>query len=320
MCRDKKTENFLDKRELNWSFKKDFPINRITIDNKILEQIRISGTNPDIVDQYVAAMENGADFPAIVLLRQPGKGKSSEDTYLMITGHHRYDAAVRANGVSRLDAYSIDAKLSPKVIEDLAWDINLLEQTDGYSKEQRLHRGYIHFKKRGYTLEDAAARVAVSPNSLQNYSNAREARDKLIRLGLSPKVLQKLSDSRLSRLHAIINSKFFPEVAKVATALKDRDLADLITGIRKAPADVDRNRLIKEVKANLTPLGRDVYIAPRLSSNGQLNRALKSAKTLLTKTMRDESYLEMPDDAKAEFVKIIKDLRRNLGVFERTLH
>jgi hypothetical protein len=302
---------------MQWNYKASFPITDITVDSKVLEQIRISGTNPEIVDQYRIAMERGDDFPAIVLLQQKAKGKGNE-TFLIVTGHHRFEAATRATGVSRLDAYIIYSPLTPTALEDLAWDINMLEQSDGYTREQRIHRGYLYHKKRGYTLVDAAARVMVTPDSIAQYKIIIDVKDKLLRLSVNPKIIDKLSQHRLQRLHGIVTSKFLPEVAKMATGLQDRQLQTLVTGLRKAPSDVERSQMIKEAKKDLVPVGKVGYLGPRQTPAGTLFRLVKSARTVVNKALQEDT--EIPDDDKPEFVKAIKDLRRDLSVLEKALH
>ena len=64
-----------------------------TVTTKKKYQVRLLGVNPDVVDDYVRALESGEQFPPLTVFEVSGE-------YVLVDGFHRHAAYLRAGAES----------------------------------------------------------------------------------------------------------------------------------------------------------------------------------------------------------------------------
>lgn len=154
--RDPKTEKLLDAELVDYEYLEDVPLDWFDADLSLRNQARIDPPLfPETVTQYVEAMRDGAEFPALVGYFQ------SDESIVLVDGNHRLHAHLK-HGTEQIDVYVVDA--APDVIQALTYMANATHGRPP-SDEERIQHG-IHLKDLGYSVKDAARVVAISEGRL----------------------------------------------------------------------------------------------------------------------------------------------------------
>jgi hypothetical protein len=121
--KDPKTENFLTRGSWNWQYHAKIDFSKIDLKHSQENPARLARKlDEDRVVHYAIEMQNGVEFPAIVLLHP-----SSNDSfpYEVATGMHRLEAACYAD-IRALDAYVV-TEAEPYRREVLIRQLNTIE-------------------------------------------------------------------------------------------------------------------------------------------------------------------------------------------------
>lgn len=198
------TEQILDKFGVTYQYESLVPLSEIHITDANRQNIRPGGLDTDRIEQYTQAMENGADFPAIVLYRTARKG------YAFLGGMHRIEAAKRAKREG-LDAYiaDVDEKRDERTIEVLQRTLNM-QHGGGYGRDERILHG-VRLMALGYTSKDASKMVLVPETTLRLRQEIAGARIRTTGL----KLKLPSSDNILNELNRIRNDELFGRMVEL---------------------------------------------------------------------------------------------------------
>jgi hypothetical protein len=159
--------------------------------------------NEETVTDYAAAMENGDQFPMIVLSKGSSKG------YVIAGGHHRA-AAWQLFGEDSIRCYVIDK--DDEVIKDVL--PRVLNRGHGLQQDRKeaIQSAMFVMSHYGYSLEDASKLFCISHRYLQVHMRIQE-----VRAGFSARKIphERLPDTVVQFLSPIVMDKVRDEAAKV---------------------------------------------------------------------------------------------------------
>jgi hypothetical protein len=172
---DPKVEKWLADHKLTFSYTDKLPLDSVVVDAQAKENIRLTDElEEDLVVRYGVALENGADFPGIVVFKD-GKGKHG-----LISGWHRTEAHRLAERTV-IPAYvvALDAT-DGLLISVLRRTANTLEGKT-LSMAEAIQHGY-YLVGQGYKIADAARLLNLPGKRLENYVAANKTRLRLAKL------------------------------------------------------------------------------------------------------------------------------------------
>jgi ParB-like chromosome segregation protein Spo0J len=211
----------------------------------ISRQIRLEkGTDPDTVMRYAMAMEDGAEFPAICVVKD---GKS----YSLITGMHRREAAELAN-YQYADVYILKTD-DPLVLERVRRTANVLNGRD-QNKEERILQA-LQMIRLGSTIKQAAADQKLPYGLVDGRARGERVRAELLHESkVDPSDISGLPNTVLTELHKIPRKQHRARVAvmlaKTKVSIVDRD--ELIKKICDAETDSAVEKILADAEKHLS--------------------------------------------------------------------
>jgi ParB-like chromosome segregation protein Spo0J len=188
----------------------DLAIARIDLIASTSNQSRFEPLDLPTVDRYVAALQEGDEFPPILVRLIPPKGKDPEQL-IILSGNHRVRAHLQA------DRRTIDAYLV--ICDDLtALEIAYADNADHglpTTENERIVHALVLIDQHGRTITDAAKTVGVSHNKIRVRINANETAARAQKAGVAPE-FAILPGSLKASLSAVKNDKV---LAKVITTI-----------------------------------------------------------------------------------------------------
>jgi len=179
---DLKTANFLDSKGYAYKFVKAVSLKLIDMDEARANPARLTKKlDDDRVLQYSLAMLDGVDFPAIVVIDTQG----ANQLYGLITGRHRYEAAMDA-GLKTLDAYVV-READAYRCELLLRTINNIEGRAPSVDEKLAHLFELH-RKHGVSIRELAKEFGMKQGTVNDYMRADNTRRRAERLYVSERL------------------------------------------------------------------------------------------------------------------------------------
>lgn len=99
-------EQLLNDRDCTWEHQPALELRSIDLVASITNQSRFEPIDQPTVDRYVAALEDGAEFPPIIVRRIPAASVKAKDRLVIAGGNHRARAHIDA-GRKTIDAYVV---------------------------------------------------------------------------------------------------------------------------------------------------------------------------------------------------------------------
>jgi hypothetical protein len=247
--RDPKTEQFLDAGGYRWAYVEKVDFSEIDMKASQENPARLYRTvDEDRALGYALAMEDGADFPAIVLLTLDTS--ASVLAYLIATGVHRVSAAQIINRTS-FDAYVVteaDAYRRMSLIRRL----NIIEGYGVSGKDRIAQALQMQHEYPDLTLATLAKDWNLKLDTLKQARATQSAIDRGRRFGYAlDDGKLKLTQKSILALNQIHSDKVFDRAAHFAivNAAPTSDIVELCKEVKKtrdettALATVDRASL-----------------------------------------------------------------------------
>ena len=228
--KDQRAETWLTSFKIAFTYRDEVPLDVITVDRKAKENIRMTERlDADLVVRYGIALQNGADFPGVIVFPQTG----APGHYGLISGWHRIEA-YRLCERSTIPAY-VAAVSDPLLISTLRRSANVLEGK-GPSMAEGLEHA-IYLIRQGYSIADASRLMGVPTKRLNDRWLYEEVRGRLISSGIEIETMS-LSASALARLSSV----------------RDRHLGKIVTLSHEARLPAERimelGRLVREASSD----------------------------------------------------------------------
>lgn len=193
-------ETWLTERGAKFSFEPSFSLFNIDQERSLRNQARVGAPlMDDVVERYQVAMENGADFPPIVVYK-------SGKRFIVIDGNHRVASADRAEK-GELPAYVVTDP-SDQQVAILTYESNT-RHGEATSLGER-ERQALHLVELGASRAEAANLMGVKVQRLEYLQSDQEAVKRLAALGYDP------SDFPITvrrRIHNVRSDVVFNSVA-----------------------------------------------------------------------------------------------------------
>lgn len=275
--RDAQMERFVRGLGGTWEFRPSQDPSAVDWANTGLRQVRLNGTDQDLIDSYALMMMDAADFPGVWVLDQEGK-------LFGLAGFHRGPAAIIAK--RPLDFYVVPSETDPAIVQLIRRAHNILNGRRD-SKEDIIEQAVILHRESGLTVEQAARVQGLGPEVVARRIRAGKERQELEENHISARTVDRLSLLALDEIHRI------PRLAhrlRLAAMAADQHLtADErhVTGmaLRKVDSDAEGDRLLDELQQRLD--GRK-----RPSIGGKPTRAIAPIDTLLARMRSLRRYAE----------------------------
>jgi len=227
--KDIKTENFLTAGQYKWRYYPKIDFSEIDIKTSKDNPARLlRRVDEDRAISYGLAMEDGTEFPAIVLLTIDGAPPPLK--YIIATGVHRYEAATLAH-LTSFDAYVV-VEADNYRRESLIRQLNTIEGhgvsiDDRVAQILQLHETYPE-----HSLKQLASEWNLPENRVKNAHAAQQAIQRGLRFGhdfVNGKV--KLTQTALLALGGIHSDVVFAKAAHFAT-VSGASTGDIVTTCR----------------------------------------------------------------------------------------
>lgn len=221
MIRDERVERWIESHGGSFELK-DLPLSAIDRQKSARNQARFKPINDETILLYGAAMEQGDEFPPIVVYAE-------KDTYVVIDGNHRVEAASLTDA-PRIWAYVVHDP-SEAMVRILTYEANTKHGLPTTMAE-RLKQA-VFLVEMGATHKDAAQALHVPMGRLKNVMSQARAEKRLAVAGV-PR-WDRIGAFQKMRLDAIQSDVVFAEAARVVLAAKmnSQDTGALVTDINK---------------------------------------------------------------------------------------
>lgn len=191
--RDPKVEHLLDGLFIDYVYEEDIDIDQFDVEASLKNQARIDPViYKDTVAAYLAALRDGAEFPAVV-------GYYENDSIILTDGNHRLSMHLEY-GSTTIDAYIVDAM--PEVLQALTYMGNATHGKPPTDDERLVHA--IHLKDLSYTTDEAARIVQLPRHKVDRAWNLEQTTRRARRLGVIRKFERIPADYRI-KLNPIDN-------------------------------------------------------------------------------------------------------------------
>ena len=264
MIRDERVERWIESHGGSFELK-ELPLSAIDRAKSARNQARFKPINDETILLYGAAMEQGDEFPPILVYVE-------KDSYVVVDGNHRVEAA-SLNDRPRIDAYVLHDP-SEAMIRVLTFEANTKHGLPTTMAE-RLKQA-VYLVEMGATHKDAAQTLHVPMGRLKNVM-AQARSEKRLAVAAIPR-WDRIGAFHKMRLDAIQSDVVFAEAAKLVLAAKmnSNDTGSLVTDINKQPNEAamlarlaeERDRRKVDIRSTI---GGRIQI-PEVIQN--LNRAL----------------------------------------------
>ncbi len=312
-------EAWLEKRSIPFTYIPDIQLSAIKVESGATQNIRLGApVNEEIVASYALAMENGAQFPAVVLVQRDGQ-------YLVVNGIHRLAALTRIHA-TQLDAYVL--KLDDRDMVDLIRrTINVIE---GFrpAEEDLVKQALWFVRSRKYSVQDAATLVGVRSSVVQKVLQME--RTKTI-LGegdrkFSPAEIRGLQPGMFVTGHAIKNPDLLKKAFRLAyeARLGSDEFKQLVRDMRDELTDQGAERVLEQYRQDnlirIQQTGAGLTKGPN-SPVTTFDRYVRKAESVANKILkdRDESFsLRERKLVIASCERTIKQLQRIIATLKKS--
>lgn len=236
--RDTVIEATLEKGGFQYVLQPEVPLSDIQITDAARQNIRPVGIDQDVVLQYAIAMEDGAEFPPVVLYRKKvGFG--------VLNGLHRVTAAPIAHKQT-VPAYitTLEESADARAIEVLQRMLNTLNGLN-YGKEERIQHAIRIHEVLGYTVSDAARMMGLKPQMLVSRLGAISAKKRAA--GLDLVISNETAETSLNELNRLKNPAIFKAAVLIAQSarLTTEQVRAMSQEIREAVNDEQATAVIE---------------------------------------------------------------------------
>jgi cell division protein ZapA (FtsZ GTPase activity inhibitor) len=232
--RDTKTEQQLERGKFAYRFQPNFLISKIDLVTSEANPARLSRKiDEERCAEMALAMEQGVDFPAIILIEEP-------KLFLVATGMHRLKAATEyAKPVKTIfDAYIV-IETDPYRRDLLIRSINCIEGKGQTRNENLQHCADMH-RLYGGPIEDLAAAFNLRPSTIKAYLRYLKVDDRAKSFGVED-LLRSLAIKVRSAIAQIKYDSLFVNTIRVLVATKASvavamQIAQEVAGVRSEKA------------------------------------------------------------------------------------
>jgi uncharacterized ParB-like nuclease family protein len=205
------TEAFLDRFTCTYQHDPNLELKRIDRVASVTNQSRFEPIHDDTVERYTAAVEDGAEFPPIILrvLERPGGGEQ----LVILGGNHRERAHVNA-GRKTIDAYLVHCD-----------DVTALEISYGDNathglpptKAEQIAHALLLVEQHGRSMSHAARVVGINPQQITKTVAVRGVRTRAAKCGVSVE-LGKCGEAIVPRFASLRDDRVFTKVIRAVAA------------------------------------------------------------------------------------------------------
>lgn len=187
----------------------------------ITNQSRFEPINEPTVERYVAALNDGAVFPAIIVRQVPGGRADGEDQLVIIGGNHRGRAHLDA-GRKTIEAFLVAC--DDLTALEVAYGDNATHGLPPTENERLAHA--LVLVDRGRTAADAARTVGIDPQRVTRRLAAVGVDKRAGRCSCAPELLQ-VAEAVRPRLASLRDDRLFTKVVRTL-ATEDIPVVDAL--------------------------------------------------------------------------------------------
>lgn len=197
-------------------------------------QVRDTAVDPDTVDRYTAALEDGDRFPAVLT-----------DDNVVIAGLHRLEAHHHA-GHTHIWTYQIHT--TPTEARLVSIESNARHGRP-FTTDEQVRLG-LELVDDGHTLNAAARSVGIPAAKLIQANSARAGTRRTTRLQCAAPWTKITAATSRARLQSIDDDTVFAATVELVARLRlgGKPLAEAIARINKAPTATDQLRLLDDLE------------------------------------------------------------------------
>lgn len=222
-------EQLLNRHDCTWTAEPALDLRRIDLIASITNQSRFEAIDQPTVDRYVAALEDGATFPPIVVRRIAAKGKG-RDQLVILGGNHRVRAHVN-HGAKTIDAYLVNC--DDLVALEIAYADNATHGLPPTDAERIAHA--LVLIDRGRNVAEAARTVGVSHHKIRVRIHAHHNEQRAAKAGVAVEFAQ-LAESAQASLATLKDGRVF---AKVVRTINTHQIGAGPAGVQRLIAGVN---------------------------------------------------------------------------------
>ena len=239
--KDPRVERWLDGFKIAWEYVDELPIAAVAIDRQTKENIRMTEVlDDDLVQRYGIALENGAEFPGIVVYRTGANGGGG--SFGLINGWHRTEAFKLADR-KIISAYvaAVSDKLLIGVLRRTA---NTLEGKPPAAAEALEQAVFL--VRSGYTRVDASRLMSVPIKRIDDRILYDDVRGRLAAMNIDA-AEYGLSFSAVARMSKL-RDRDLKAVATLSheARLPAERIMELTRLVREAQSDVDSDSIVEQ--------------------------------------------------------------------------
>jgi hypothetical protein len=240
------TEAWLSGHGVVWTYEAALPLARIDKVASLANQARLEPLSEEVVDRYVADLERGDVFPAVIV-NQAGSAKS----VVLVGGNHRAVAHERAKR-STIAAYVID--VADDVALRLAYEDNRRHGL-APSEDERILQA-VHLARNGASQGEAARIVGLSIGKVNRGIAVVRADAQARELGVEGWLA--LPRTVRWRLSSLEDPDVFEAAARMVATMKvgANDVYDLVTRLAAAGDTLEALRIVGEEEEARSELGK----------------------------------------------------------------
>jgi len=196
--------------------------------------------NADVVAQYATAMENGDEFPRVVV-------EASENGYIILGGNRRM-AAMRDLGDTEIEAYVL--KPIPARQREICIRSLNSRHGEGIDKEERMAQAVYMVISCGLTIKDAARLQSLAESTVSTNVLAAKVTQRLAANGLD---VSKVPISHLAVIAKISDNKQAARLYKILLEHKSSlvETKDIVASVLASPSVTITNKRINEFESHL---------------------------------------------------------------------
>jgi len=289
--------DLLNEMGIEYRYVADYPVEEI-VRNNSEGQVRIKDhlAPPKLVAQYAHQMEQGAQFPPIVICKR---------TKEVADGNTRLAAKIKT-GSSTVPAYVADFP-----------DLSVRMFFAGRSNQQgglRLDSGEakalaIMLLQEGTEPEQISLGLGISVDEARKYANEVEARERLLLAGLEADKIDSLEPSVLSRLNNLKMNSILLAQAQFAidAGLKTGQNSKFVTSLNKLRSEDDALHLITNWRKEYAPSIKKVKAGVGTKKPGAIACISLAHANLMKRTLK-EYEIEINGNVSESVIKQIQEI------------
>jgi ParB-like chromosome segregation protein Spo0J len=205
--RDHAIEQWLQGKAIDFRYLSAVRLDTIAENSDARANIRLGKPlSTERVDEYQAKMQDGEQFPAVLLQRHG-------DTHVVIGGMHRL-AAMRALGRAECDAYVIASDIDEHTTEYLQRAANILNGFGLTQDEREAHTEALCLK--GADVASTSREFGVSPRLIADRMSLHRALERVARLAPELQVRAKKFGAIVARFETLQPDDVFISALKLA--------------------------------------------------------------------------------------------------------